>query len=218
MRKLLAIVALGTILISSSAHALVIGQMRPASTLGMGSLNLMTGVGIFDNARHVFGTVRYGLAAPLDITASFAIADLEGADDPAFVINSDLQYQFMRSELGWALDMAGGIVFEYYAADFGNTDYSVWSLGFNYVLSRPVKLDNGFAFTPYGRLNLRSDNWSQEFKLRLLDQPLKADDNEFNIGFNFGTVFPMSSKFSLVGELQIDDEVGFLAGINFFMW
>ena len=40
----------------------------------------------------------------------------------------------------------------------------------------------------------------------------------YNIGVNVGSVFPLSGKVSLVGELQIDDQFGVFAGINFFMW
>ena len=119
---------------------------------------------------------------------------------------------------------------------YGNVDASTWTIGLNYIVSKPVKLENGFAFTPYGRLNVRSDNYSADIevpdvigvakaasgpslsKLLAAKATNSVDESDFNIGVNLGSVFSISSKVSLTGEVQIDDEVGFLAGITFFMW
>ncbi len=210
--KRYSILALVVILmVAGNAQALVIGQMRSAQTLGMGSFSLTTGVGLFEHARDIYGTVRYGLAAPLDISGSLAIVDFDGADDPHLLFNADLQYQFMRADMGWALDMAFGAVFEYFSYE----GIDGWSIGGNYIISKPVKLENGFAFTPYGRLNMRSDNVS-------MDLPEGAvgdnDASDFNIGVNLGSEFALSSKIKLIGEAQLDDDFGFIGGISFLMW
>jgi hypothetical protein len=236
MNKMIAAVIAGVLLCAAPSYALMIGQMRTAETSGWGSLNLTTGIGVFEHVKHVFGTVRYGVASQLDLSGSIALLDHEANADASVLINADAQYQFMQSKLGWALDMAGGAVFEYFKVG----GVSTWSLGANYIVSRPIKLDNGFAFTPYGRLNLRSDNYSygdvklenqgmlgqtrgrrSEFGFQKLLQSSavgSGDKSDFNIGVNVGSVVPISSKINLIGELQIDDEFGFLAGISFFMW
>ncbi len=236
MKKMIAAIIVGVLLSAAPSYALMIGQMRTAETSGWGSLNVTTGVGIFENVKHVFGTVRYGVASQLDLSGSLALLDHEANADASILFNADAQYQFMQSKLGWALDMAGGVVFEYFSIGEGNVDASTWSLGVNYVVSKPLKMDNGFAFTPYGRLNLRTDNFNSDVtivdpllvtkptrllgvaKLLKAQETISYDKSDFNIGVNIGSVFPISSKVNLVGELQIDDEFGFLAGINFFMW
>ncbi|MGB5105535.1 MAG: hypothetical protein WBP42_02360 [Candidatus Zixiibacteriota bacterium] len=236
MKKLIAAIVAGVIFSVPPSYALMIGQMRSAETSGWGSLNLTAGVGVFENVKHVFGTVRYGVASQLDVSGSLALLDYEATDDASILFNADAQYQFMQSKFGWALDMAGGVVFEYFSFGDDFADASTWTIGLNYVVSKPLKMDNGFAFTPYGRLNLRSDNYSSDVtvpnppgapraigarglsKLQQSQATVSNDNSDFNIGINVGSVIPVSSKINLTGELQIDDEFGFLAGITFFMW
>ena len=233
MRKMIAAIFAVVLLSAAPSQALMIGQMRSAETSGWGSLNLTTGIGIYDNVKHIFGTVRYGIASQVDISGSLALLDHEANDDASLLLNADVQYQFMQSKLGYSFDMAAGAVFEYFSMGYGNVDASTWTIGLNYIVSKPVKLENGFAFTPYGRLNVRSDNYSAETEVVELGVPgttsslskllnsqatVSSDESDFNIGVNLGSVFPISSKISLTGEVQIDDEVGFLGGITFFMW
>lgn len=233
MSKMIAAIFAVVLLSAAPSQALMIGQMRSAETSGWGSLNLTTGIGIFDNVKHVFGTARYGIASQVDLSGSLALLDQEADDDASLLFNADVQYQFMQSKLGYSFDMAAGAVFEYFSYGSGPVDASVWTIGLNYIVSKPVKLDNGFAFTPYGRLNVRSDHYSAETEVVVQGIPgttsriskllgsqatVSADESDFNIGVNLGSVFPISSKISLTGEVQIDDEVGFLGGITFFMW
>ena len=233
MRKMIAAIFAVVLLSAAPSQALMIGQMRSAETSGWGSLNLTTGIGIYDNVKHIFGTVRYGIASQVDISGSLALLDHEANDDASLLLNADVQYQFMQSKLGYSFDMAAGAVFEYFSMGYGNVDASTWTIGLNYIVSKPVKLENGFAFTPYGRLNVRSDNYSAETEVVELGVPgttsrlskllnsqatVSSDESDFNIGVNLGSVFPISSKISLTGEVQIDSESGFLGGFTFFMW
>jgi hypothetical protein len=203
--------------LASNSQGVFLGQMRSAETSGMGSLNLMGNVGIFENARLVTGTVRYGIATPVDITGSLAIMDHDASDNVAVMLGGDLQWRLTHADLGAPLDIAVGTIVEYYSLGISSRSYL--SLGFNLVGSRPVKLDNGFNFTPYGRLNLRIDR--SESELTSETRPgdnTRGHESKFNIGVNVGSVFPLSGKVNLVGELQIDDQLGIIAGINFFMW
>jgi hypothetical protein len=186
----------------------------------MGSLNLMGNVGIFEDASLVTGTVRYGIATPVDVTGSLAIMDHDASNNIAIMLGGDLQWRLTHADLGDPLDIAVGAMMEYYSLSTTSlNNVSNVGLGFNLVGSRPVKLDNGFNFTPYGRLNLRIDR--SQSKLTSETKPgivTRGHDSKFNIGVNVGSVFPLSGKVNLVGELQIDDQLGFIAGINFFMW
>lgn len=206
--------------VASNSQGVFLGQMRSAETSGMGSLSLMGNVGIFDDARLVIGTVRYGIATTVDITGSLAIMDHDASDDVAIMLGGDLQWRLTHADLGAPLDIAVGAMIEYYSLDINSrNNISNVGLGFNLVGSRRVKAENGFNFTPYGRLNLRVDRSQSEQRSNLITgQVTKENDSKFNIGVNVGSVFPLSGKVNLVGEIQLDDQLGFLAGINFFMW
>jgi hypothetical protein len=214
------LIATTLLFVATGAQAAFLGQMRSAETSGMGSLNLMAGAGIFQDARSVFGTVRYGIASPIDVSGSLAIMDHDASDNIALMLGGDIQYRLTHADLGDPLDMAVGGIVEYYRLDqAGDNSLSNLGLGFNFVGSKPFKLENGFRFTPYGRLNLRVDHSHINSQSPVAPfSTIGQSDSKFHIGFNLGSVFPMSGKISLVGELQIDEQVGFLAGINFFMW
>lgn len=221
MRKVIYFTVLLFAGVSTTSYGLFLGQMRSAETSGWGSLNLMTAVGIFEHARAVTGTVRYGLASPIDGTLSLAILDHDASSNASLVVGGDIQCRIAHADLGHPLDMAIGGMIEYYSLDIGSSrNFSVLSVGFNYVISKPVRLDNGVHFTPYGRINLRVDHHSSGdmYGGYLRDHYPDRHDSRFRIGFNVGSVFPLSDKINLVGELQLDDQVGFIAGINFFMW
>jgi hypothetical protein len=127
------------------------------------------------------------------------------------VLGGDIQYRFTHTDLGDPLDMAASGLIEYYKLNMSDTNgVSNLGLGANFVASRPVKLENGFNFIPYGRLNLRVDRSHADKAI--------GHESKFHIAFNLGSVFPLGGKVSLLGELQIAEQVGFLAGINFFMW
>lgn len=209
-----------TIGLTSTSQALFLGQMRSAETSGMGSLNLLTHVGIFDDARLVTGTIRYGIAMPIDVTGSLAIMDHDASNDVVIMLGGDIQWRLTHADLGDPLDIAVGGMVEYFSIDeTSRSSASNIGIGFNLIGSRPVKLENGFNFTPYGRLNLRVDRTQSKVTRDVSPfGTVKSHDSKFNIGVNVGSVFPLSGKVNLVGELQIDDQVGVFAGINFLMW
>lgn len=206
--------------LASNSQGVFLGQMRSAETSGMGSLNLTGNVGIFEDAHLVTGTVRYGIATPVDVTGSLAIMDHDASGNVAIMLGGDLQWRLTHADLGAPLDIAVGAIVEYYSFNVSSRNNSSnVSLGFNLVGSRPVKLDNGFDFTPYGRLSLRVDRSQLKHTSDLIPGKItKGHDSKFNIGVNVGSVFPLSGKVNLIGEIQIDDQLGLIAGINFFMW
>ncbi len=220
----------------ATADAFFIPQLRSAETLGWGSLDLSTGVGIYEDALTVFGNARYGIASPVDISLTVGLMDLDASDDAALLVGSDIQYQIADTDMGKSVDVAIGAVMQYYAYDYsltttGKTDITIWSIGGNLIVSKPLQFQNGFRFTPYGRLNLRSDNSSVDYgplvtpkavslgKSSLLNEAqASADDSEFNIGITVGSQFHFTGTFNISAELQIDDQIGAIAALNFFMW
>lgn len=212
-RKISLIVITVVICTSSYASAFFVPQLRSAETLGWGSLNLGTGVGIYEDALTVFGSVRYGIASPVDLSLTVGLMDHDASDDASLLLGSDIQYQVSDTDLGKTVDIAIGGVFQYFAYDRGRVDVSVWSLGGNLIVSKPLQVENGMRFTPYGRLNLRTDNVDAD-----VDPFDSGGDSEFNIGITLGSQFHFSGTFNVAAELQIDDQIGAVIGLNFFMW
>jgi hypothetical protein len=212
-RKISILVATIVICTTGYAHAFFIPQLRSAETLGWGSLGLSTGIGIYENALTVFGNARYGIASPVDVSLTIGLMDHDASDDASVVVGADVQYQVADTDLGKSVDIAIGGVVQYFAYDVGMIDVSVWSLGANLIVSKPLQVENGLKFTPYGRLNLRSDNIDADF-----NSTGSSSDSEFNIGITLGSQFHFSGNFNISAEVQIDDQIGAIGALNFFMW
>jgi hypothetical protein len=186
-----------------------LGYLRPAQTLGLGSLNVQTGAGVYEDAFTLMGRFRYGVAARLDMSVSVVLLDLEATDDLEALLGGDIEYQVSDHDLGQTLDVVLGGFIQYYAYDTPRSrEISNLAVGMDVVASRPIDLSTRLRLTPYGRLNLRvnrveRDDWS---------------DSEFNIGFNVGALIPLSNHVDLTGEAQLDDQFGFVLGVSFFMW
>ena len=211
MRKTLILAISIVVATSLPVSAQFLGHLRSAEVSGMGSLNLLAGAGIYEDAFGILGRVRYGLAQPIDGTISLAFLDHESSDDLSFVIGGDLQFQITQTDLGKTLDIALGPSLEYFSLNLRDgSDFSDLAIGGFVIGSKPVRTDTGFKFTPYGKLSLRVD--------RVQRGRFSRSDSEFNIGFNLGSVFPLSSSLQVSTELQIDDQFGFIVGLNFFMW
>jgi hypothetical protein len=69
-----------------------------------------------------------------------------------------------------------------------------------------VKLKNGRILEPYGRLQLRIER---------TDFDRLEDKTDFELGLNLGTAFELSRTVRAIGEIQFDDEFGFLFGAEF---
>ncbi len=226
IRKIFVLATVTLLFTGGYAHAFYVPQLRSAETLGWGSLNLSTGVGVYEHAVTVFGNARYGIASPVDVSLTIGLMDLDATDNASLLIGSDIQYQVADTDMGKPVDVAIGGIFQYYSYDRNSVSTSIWSLGGNLIVSKPLQFQNGFRFTPYSRLNMRSDNVRQDsgtnplFGKRSALEAIQATRNnsEFNIGITIGSQFHFTGKFNVSGELQIDDEIGAAVGLNFFMW
>lgn len=209
MRKFLLIAVIITVGLTTPLSAQFLGHLRSARTSGLGSLNLQTAVGMYEDAFTLMGRARYGVASQMDMTASLALLDLENTDNLDVVLGADLLYQVSHYDLGHALDMSVGGFIEYYSSDRPHShDYSDMAVGMDLVASRPLDLSPRFSLTPYGKLNVRMNRY------HINDNT----DSDFNIGLNVGAVVPLSGFVDLTGEAQFDDQFGFVVGLNFLMW
>ena len=97
------------------------------------------------------------------------------------------------------------------------SDYSLFSLGSNIITSYQIAYAEGKIVTPYGRLNVR---WEKHSFKGPLVRPLgweggNTSDSDIDMALALGAELKLTSALFLVGELQIDDNVGFLAGVNY---
>jgi hypothetical protein len=209
MKKTAIFAASLTLFLSLPLSAQFLGHLRSAETSGLGSLNLQTGAGVYEDAFTVMGRARYGIAGRVDLTLSLALLDLQDSDGLNAAFGTDLLFQVSDYDLGRALDMAVGGFLEYYSAERSrHVDYSNLAIGGQLVASRPVEIKPGVDLVPYGRLNLRVNRVEVG----------NNSDSDFNIGVNLGAVFPISGHIDLSGEVQLDDQFGFILGVEFLMW
>lgn len=200
---------LSLMLAAVPVQAQLLGDLRPAETLGMGSLKLGTSMGVFEDAFTLTGRVQYGLASVVDLTADLGLLDYENTDDPEVLLGAGLEFQILQNSLGNPLDMTVGFFTEYYQLNNGRFhDFSDLALGLSVAASRPINFPSGLEVIPYGQANIRVD------RLKYGDN----SDSDFNLGLNLGAALPLSGTTQFVAEAQLDDEFGVLVGLNFLMW
>jgi hypothetical protein len=210
MKKMaISLLILGLLVMAAPVQGQFLGHLRPAETLGMGSLRLGTSVGVFQDAFTLTGRIQYGLAAVIDFTADLGLLDYENTDDPELLLGAALHFQALQYNLGNPVDMTVGFFTEYYELDRGPyKDYSDISLGVSLAMSRPLRFPSGLEVIPYGEANIRIDRV----------ETFRGTDSDFNLGLNLGAALPLSGTAQFVAEAQLDDQFGVLVGINFLMW
>jgi hypothetical protein len=106
----------------------------------------------------------------------------------------------MRMRDPFELSIGGAVEFLF------TEDVNVLSIGFAPIGSYPVKLKNGRTLEPYGRL---------QFRIERTDVDRFGDDTDFELGLNMGTAFELSNTTRVLGEMQFDEQFGFLFGAEF---
>jgi len=174
-------------------------EISPAETVFPGRLEGLAYFGFYDDARALVGGLRYGLGSYTDGSLKFGVADFDnaGPDDTGFILAGDFRYQIMELRLQDALDLSVGGLFET-VLGFDTTPFS---LGGFVVGSRHINLRGGGKLWPYGRLVLRWDHI--------------GDHDDLNPGLVTGVNWPVTSGTSVSGELQFDNDVGFVMGATF---
>ncbi|MCJ7577251.1 MAG: hypothetical protein MUO91_02240 [candidate division Zixibacteria bacterium] len=217
MRIICSIVVIGIIILLSafSASAQFLGQLSTAQTLPKGETMLGAYLGIYDDAFSLFGQLRHGMVRYLDFGLKVGILNLDpgyGEGKTGLVFGGDVKYWFMERKANDPLDLSlgGGMEFLKIA------DYSLFALGGNAIASYEIEYGRQKSVTPYGRLNLRWERASFKRSLRLWGwEEGDWTDDEMDVALSLGADLKLSPDFSIIGELEIEDNVGFVAGVNY---
>lgn len=208
MKKVLPVLFACVVLFGADAKAISawgsgFGTLTTAQGIGGGRASFQGGLGVAD-ATTVFGTLRYGFSDYLDGRIKLGLRD-DNFYDATLLIGVDMTYQL------WAVgpqtqdpfDLAFGGMFEY----FGPGDVDVWELGAYALGSYPFLLRNGMTISPYGRLNIRLEDYSGD----------RFSDSELEFGFNGGAKLQINEAMGVYGEFQLDGNDGVFLGIEFLL-
>lgn len=215
MRKtfVVIIVTATALLLVSSASAQFLGQLSPAPTVKQGEALLGAYLGVYEDAFSVFGQFRYGIARYFDVGLKMGMIRWSpeyGESSTGLTVGGEVKYWFMEQRAGDPLDASFAVATEYLDV----SDFSIFSLGGNLVVSYEIGYEEGRSVTPYGRLNTR---WQRK---RFSDSPVPAQegpwsDDDLKVAVALGAEVKLASDLNLVGELEIDDNVGFVAGVYY---
>jgi hypothetical protein len=216
MKKTLLIAMVVSLLSISSASAQFLGQLTAAPTVNKGEALLGAYLGVYEDAFSVFGQVRYGMVKYFDLGFKMGMIDWSpgyGASNTGLTMGGDVKYWFMDQHTGDPLDVSVGAGTEYLDV----SDYSLVSLGGNVVASYQITYVEGKTVSPYGRLNVR---WERHSYKSARVRPLGWEngdgrESDTDVALALGAVLQLPSDLFLVGELQIDDNVGFIGGVSY---
>jgi len=219
MRKIFVIFALIVLFSISSASAQFLGQLSPAPTQGKGEALLGAYLGVYEDAFSVFGQFRYGIARYVDLGLKMGMIELDpgyGESNTGLIIGGDTKYWFMEQRFGDPLDISIGGGTEFLKI----SDFSLFSLGGNIIASHKIRYYEGKSITPYARLNIRWERQSFKRSWRWWWGWERGNwsDSDLDLALALGAELKLPSGLYLVGELEIDDNVGFVGGINYNMF
>ena len=210
MKKLIVITIALVTMTATNASAITafgssFGNLATAKAMGQGKGVFGVGVGIAD-AKSVVGWFNYGLSEYVDGRLKLGLVDADGSD-AEIVFGADFKYQFwsVNGAMANPLDMAVGGFLEY--ADYGG--FSALQVGGQLIGSYPFMLQNGTTLSPYGRFNIRLEDWNGEHK------GVKTSDSELEFGLNGGVAWQVTPTVNIYGEFQIDGNDGIFLGIDF---
>lgn len=210
MKKLIIITIALVTMTATNAPAITafgssFGNLATAKAIGQGNGVFGVGVGIAD-AKSVVGWFNYGLSEYIDGRLKLGLVDTD-ASDTEIAFGADFKYQFwsVNGTVANPLDMAVGGFLEY--ADYGGL--SALQVGGQLIGSYPFVLQNGTVLSPYGRFNIRLEDWNSDNKND------KASDSELEFGLNGGVAWQVTATIKVYGEFQIDGNDGIFLGIDF---
>lgn len=205
MKRILVFTAALLLMIGTQANAEGLGSgfgaLTEANTIGMGNGNLMGAVGLAD-ATSFFGKFTYGLSEHSDGSIKIGLVDGDYSDTK-LMFGADFKYNFLSRDSSGRVpfDMSLGGLFEYY--DFDGA--SAWYLGGMFIGSYPIVLNNNSRLVPYGRFNVRIENYDVGM----------ADDSNLELGINAGLKWEISQTMDFYGEFQFDGNDGIFVGLDF---
>ncbi len=178
--------------------------LAPATTDVGGYLGLYDGEGHADIPVAAFGQVRHGLFSAGDVGLKFGLVDPDHRHaDIGFVLAADAHWAILSPRWGDAFWLSGGPELAVQDGEGAR----IWSYGGNLHGSYEFLIRNTPA-TIYGRLNLR---------IEVTDPDHRGADNssDLQLGLNSGVIWPANDLIDFVGEVQIDDLLGVIFGVNF---
>jgi len=190
---------------ASVSQAQFLGQVSTAVTVTPGGSLVGGYIGVQDQLLVLFGQYRYGFAKYFDGGVKFGFLDFN--DETGLVLGGDLKYQILQDPFTAPFDMALSGSVEFAATD----PVTVLSFGGNVIGSKDFKLRTGRTISPYGKINLRAERVE-------VDQPppfSNVSDTDFEMAGYFGADFEVANSFHLLGEFVIDNEIGFIFGVNY---
>jgi len=213
MKKTIIFLAVTFMFSIPCARAQFLGQLSPAPTLNPGQASAGAYLGVYEDAFSIFGQFRYGIARYFDLGLKMGMIRWSpgyGESNTGLTVGGDIKYWFMEQGAGDPLDVSLAVASEY----LNVSDFSIFTLGGNVIASYQINYAEGKSVTPYGRLNTR---WERaEFpNSPVTGQEGSWSDDELDVSLTMGAEMKLTSDLNLVGELQIDDNVGFIAGLSY---
>ncbi|MCK4427812.1 MAG: hypothetical protein KAW16_04955 [candidate division Zixibacteria bacterium] len=218
MRIIYSVITIGIIIMVStfSASAQFLGQLSTAQTQNKGETMLGAYLGVYEDAFSLFGQFRHGVVRYLDVGFKMGMLNLDpgyGEGKAGLIFGGDVKYWFLERESNDPLDLSFGAGMEFLKI----TDYSLFTLGGNVIASYEFEYGPQKSVTPYGRLNLRWERANFKHSGRWVGRGKKEDwtDDDMGVALSLGADLKLWQDFNMVGELQIDDNVGFVGGVNY---
>ncbi len=221
MKKIFLFLLCLSFVAAGSAHALdafgsAFGNLQTARTLNMGEGEFGGAVGIAD-ATSVFGSFTYGVAQDVDFRFKAGLIDAGGNSDARFTFGTDFKYQLWRvtpttqgqTRSKYPFDLALGGMFEYVK--------DIWQIGGFATGSYPFALQNGMTISPYGRLNVRLQNYHYDVYNPATSRYEGNTESDIKFGLNGGVSLKMTETVTAFGELQLDGNDGLFLGLNFLV-
>ncbi|MDP3025227.1 MAG: hypothetical protein Q8O10_06800 [candidate division Zixibacteria bacterium] len=216
MRRLTVVIllVLGLIFSVSVAQAQFTGQLSTARTLPVGGYDLGGYFGVYEDAFAFFGQFRGGVVEYLDLgmklgVISYDPSGLEGSGE-GVILGGDLKYQILDAELKDPFDLSVGAGLEFFSTSHNDDNYNSFSFGANFCGSKDFALAKGRVISPYGRLNFRGQREPKDE-----NRPWDRKETNFKPGLNPGVSLKVSNYVQIIGELQFDDNFGFIGGLTY---
>lgn len=205
---ILVLAAVTVAMCPAGVQAAFLGQLTTARVLERGVQDISGFVGFFEHATLFLGQARRGLSSGIDGGLQFGLIDPEGGD-VGLEIGGDLKFALIDAHPGDPFDLA----VHARTAFFNYEKVSVFQLGGSLVMSHSYPLSSGSSLEPYGAVNLRLERISVDSDNSAKD--VDYDDTSLEIGAVGGLKWDVSDLIDILGEFVLDDDIGFIFGVNF---
>ncbi len=206
--KIVILIVLGLSFSVASAQAQFLGQLSTARTLPVGQYDLGGYFGVYQDAFAFFGQFRGGVADYFDLGMKLGLISFDPGGE-GIILSGDFKYQLLDVKQKDPFDLSIGAGLEFSSV----SDFNTFSFGANFCGSYDFALSKGRVISPYARMNLRSQREHVEGGPHWLDHDFTNTD--FKVGINPGVSLKVSTNFQILGELQFDENFGFIGGVTY---